>query len=133
MNLLVIRRGNVSFNEASPQNSGIYCQVYYQNKAVSKNAVCIRSQHDNHPLQQQPQRQRDGEENDKSTDVNSVYERSKPDHIYANIVPDEQSNSPEVTSLMTANNAVIYSALEDSGVGTRTVAPSDDLYANVAL
>jgi len=95
--------------------------------------LCIRRQHDNHPLQQQPQQQRDGDKNDKSTDDNNVYERSQPDLIYANIVPDEQPNSPEVTSLMTANNAVIYSALEDSGVGTKTVAPSDDLYANVAL
>jgi len=94
--------------------------------------LCIRSQHDNHPLQQQPQQQHTGDENDKSAD-DSVDEESKPDLIYANIVPDEQSNSPEVTSLMTGNNAVIYSALEDSGVGTKTVAPSDDLYANVTL
>jgi len=90
--------------------------------------LCIRNQNDNHPLQQQPQQQ----QNDKSTDDN-VDGESKPDLIYANIVPDEQSNSPEVTSLMTGNNAVIYSALEDSGVDIKTVAPSDDLYANVTL
>jgi len=94
--------------------------------------LCIRSQNDNHPQQQQPQQQHSGDVNDKSTD-DSVDGESKPDLIYANIVPDEQSNSPEVTSLMTGNNAVIYSALEDRGVDIKTVAPSDDLYANVTL
>ena len=100
--------------------------------ARCRHCFCVRTPHDNHPLQQQPQQQHGGDENAKSTDDNDVYERSQPDLIYANIVPDEQSNSPEVTSLMTADNAVIYSALEDSDVGTKTVAPSDDLYANVS-
>jgi len=95
----------------------------------------ISGQHQQHSLQQQQQQQHGGDEHDESKNVYANGElaaQSNPDVVYADIVASNQGHNKVMSSNMKNNDdAVIYSDLEDAGAGARTVAPSDNLYANI--
>ena len=74
--------------------------------------------------------QLDGDENVYENEVPVADEPKHDDIIYAQIVPNGQKHETVPSSDMN-NDAIIYSELQSVGLGTRTVAPSNDVYANV--
>jgi len=67
-----------------------------------------------------------------------VVTKPKPDLVYAQVVANPQSadsgmqgHDEVISPIMRENNAVIYSELENIDAASHTVAPSNDLYANV--
>jgi len=83
--------------------------------------------------QQQHQQQHENDESE-SVYVNElVAAQSNTNVVYAQIVATNQGHDKVISSnKKNDDHSVIYSELEGVGSGTRTVAPSDDLYANIS-